>query len=74
MQSDKERAARTAIRLLDERGHVTRAGTEIRMYVAGTDTLLGSGIMDTGSALWGVILSSPHCYATVIPAQAVHLT
>jgi hypothetical protein len=40
------------------------------MYVAGTDTLLGSGIMDTGSALWGVILSSPHCYATVIPAQA----
>jgi hypothetical protein len=37
------------ILVLDERGHATRAGSEVRIYAAGTDSLLGTGIMDTGS-------------------------
>jgi hypothetical protein len=35
--------------VLDERGHATRAGAEVRLYSAGTNTLLGTGILDTGS-------------------------
>jgi hypothetical protein len=35
--------------VLDAEGRYTRAGTEIRLYQAGTTELLGTGIMDTGS-------------------------
>jgi len=37
------------VRLLDEQGGATRAGAEVRVYAAGTDRLLGSGLVDTGS-------------------------
>jgi hypothetical protein len=37
------------VTVLDERGHYTRAGAEVRVYRAGTDDLLGLGIVDTGS-------------------------
>jgi hypothetical protein len=37
------------VRILDEKGHHTRAGTEVRLYRAGTDHLLGTRIVDTGS-------------------------
>jgi hypothetical protein len=35
--------------VLDERGHYTRAGSEVRVYRAGTSDLLGMRIVDTGS-------------------------
>jgi hypothetical protein len=47
--SPEARARSLQVMVLDEFGHATRAGTEVRLYVAGTDTLLGTGILDTGS-------------------------
>ncbi len=35
--------------VLDARGHYTRAGSEVRVYRAGTDELLGLRMVDTGS-------------------------
>jgi penicillin amidase len=37
------------ILVLDDRGHFTMAGSEVRVYAAGTRTLLGTRIVDTGS-------------------------
>ncbi len=38
-----------AVRVLDGRGHATRAGAEVRIFAAGTTTLLGTRLVDTGS-------------------------
>jgi penicillin G amidase len=35
--------------VLDAKGHFTRAGSEVRLYVAGSRTAVGSRIVDTGS-------------------------
>ena len=35
--------------VFDARGHNTRAGTEIRLFTKGTKSLLGTGIVETGS-------------------------
>ena len=35
--------------VLDENGHYTRAGSEVRIFRAGTDELVGLRIVDTGS-------------------------
>jgi len=35
--------------VLDDKGHYTRAGSEVRVYRAGTDDLLGLRMVDTGS-------------------------
>ena len=49
-QLPKERARRSLqILVLDAQGHYTRAGTEIRLYEAGTQNLLGTNLLDTGS-------------------------
>lgn len=37
------------VRVLDGDGRATRAGAEVRLYAAGTDRLLGTRIVDTGS-------------------------
>jgi hypothetical protein len=37
------------VRVVDSRGHATKAGAEVRLYTAGTRTLLGTRILDTGS-------------------------
>lgn len=37
------------VRVLDATGRATRAGAEVRVFAAGTDRLLGMGIVDTGS-------------------------
>lgn len=37
------------IMVLDARGHCTRAGTEIRLFVQGTKKLIGTRIVETGS-------------------------
>lgn len=37
------------VRVLDGNGRATRAGAEVRVYVAGTRTLLGARLVDTGS-------------------------
>lgn len=37
------------VRVVDASGHATRAGAEVRVYGAGTRTLLGTRIVDTGS-------------------------
>ncbi|MBI3790967.1 MAG: CRTAC1 family protein [Gemmatimonadetes bacterium] len=46
----KADAARSvSVRVLDEHGHATRAGAEVRVYATGTKTLLGMGLVDGGS-------------------------
>lgn len=47
--SAERRSRSLQVMVLDERGAATRAGAEVRLYAAGTRTLLGTGIMDTGS-------------------------
>jgi hypothetical protein len=37
------------IRVLDESGHATRPGAEVRLYAAGSRTLLGTRVVDSGS-------------------------
>jgi len=37
------------VRVLDESGHATRPGAEVRLYAAGSDQLLGTRLVDTGS-------------------------
>lgn len=44
----------------DARGHATRAGSEVRVYAAGTRTLLGTGMVDTGSG---------YCSQNVMPVH-----
>ncbi len=46
-----EQQARRSLQVLvlDDRGHYTRAGSEIRVFAGGTGRLLGMGIVDTGS-------------------------
>ena len=47
---DSSSASRSIqVLVLDERGHYTRAGSEVRVYKAGSDTLIGSRLVDTGS-------------------------
>jgi hypothetical protein len=49
-QLDPERAQHSLqIRVLDDEGRATRPGAEVRVYVAGTDQLLGVRLVDTGS-------------------------
>jgi hypothetical protein len=43
------RARALSVLVLDERGRHTRAGSEVRVYKAGTRTLLGTRLVDTGS-------------------------
>jgi hypothetical protein len=38
-----------AVQVVDDRGRMTRAGAEVRVYRAGTRLLVSSGIVDTGS-------------------------
>jgi hypothetical protein len=37
------------VRVFDELGHATKAGAEVRLYAAGSDDLLGTRLLDTGS-------------------------
>jgi len=37
------------VRIVDGRGHATRAGAEVRAYAAGTTRLVGSRLVDSGS-------------------------
>lgn len=37
------------VRVVDLEGRATRAGAEVRLYAAGSRTLLGTGLVDTGS-------------------------
>ncbi len=37
------------VRVVDAAGHATKAGAEVRVYVAGTRTLLGTRLIDSGS-------------------------
>jgi len=47
---DPEVAARSIqVLVLDENGHYTRAGSEVRIYRAGSDELVGLRMVDTGS-------------------------
>ncbi len=45
----KAAARSISVRVLDQAGHATRAGAEVRVYAAGTRTLLGTGLVDGGS-------------------------
>src|SRR5439155_8084748 len=56
-----DRAKRSVeISVVDARGRATRAGSEVRVYGAGTRTLVGMGIVDTGSG---------YCSQNVMPVH-----
>jgi hypothetical protein len=56
-----DRAKRSIqIAVVDTRGRATRAGSEVRAYAAGTRTLLGTGLVDTGSG---------YCSQNVMPVH-----
>jgi hypothetical protein len=38
-----------SVRVVDARGHATRAGAEVRAYAAGTRRLIATGLVDSGS-------------------------
>ena len=43
-------AARSVqVRVLDDKGHATRAGAEVRVFAAGTTKLMGARLVDSGS-------------------------
>ena len=46
--------------VLDDKGHFTKAGSEVRLYAAGTCKLLGTNIVDTGSG---------YCSQNAMPAH-----
>ncbi len=46
--------------VLDERGRYTRAGSEVRAYIAGTRTLLGTVMVDTGGGYCSQNLAPVH--------------
>jgi len=46
--------------VLDRRGRYTRAGSEVRAYRAGTRTLLGTTMVDTGSGYCSQNLAPVH--------------
>jgi hypothetical protein len=48
------------VKVVDERGRDTRAGSEVRVYAAGTRRLLGVGFVDTGSG---------YCSQNVMPVH-----
>jgi len=48
-QSSEKAQCSLQVMVVDEKGHYTKAGTEVRLYKTGTTTLLGTGIFDTGS-------------------------
>jgi hypothetical protein len=37
------------VRVVDEAGHATRPGAEVRIYAAGTDRIMGARLVDSGS-------------------------
>jgi hypothetical protein len=56
-----DRAKRSVeVMVLDERGRATRAGSEVRVYSAGTRKILGTGLVDTGSG---------YCSQNVMPVH-----
>jgi hypothetical protein len=58
---DSARARQSVeVRVVDDRGRDTRAGSEVRVYAAGTRRLLGSGLVDTGSG---------YCSQNVMPVH-----
>ncbi len=48
------------VRVVDAAGHATRAGAKVRVYAAGTRTLLGTRILDTGSGYDSQIVLPAH--------------
>src|SRR5262249_41212500 len=48
------------VMVVDARGRATRAGSEVRVYAAGTRKLLGAGLVDTGSG---------YCSQNVMPVH-----
>jgi len=56
-----DRARRSLqVLVLDEKGHFTKAGAEVRLYRNGTRTLLGTTMVDTGSG---------YCSQNAMPAH-----
>jgi hypothetical protein len=56
-----DRAKRSVqVMVLDARGRATRAGSEVRVFAAGTRNILGTGLVDTGSG---------YCSQNVMPVH-----
>jgi hypothetical protein len=59
LASDRARRS-IEIMVLDARGRATRAGSEVRVYAAGTRTLIGAALVDTGGG---------YCSQNVMPVH-----
>jgi len=59
LPSDRARRS-IQVSVVDQHGHHTRAGSEVRVFAAGTRTVLGSRLVDTGSG---------YCSQSVIPVH-----
>jgi hypothetical protein len=57
------------VRVLDGEGRATLPGAEVRVFAAGTDRLLGTGLVDTGSGYDAQ--SDLPIHVAVRPGQAV---
>ncbi|MFC1476887.1 M20/M25/M40 family metallo-hydrolase [candidate division KSB1 bacterium] len=60
--------------VLDENGHYTKAGTEIRVYTPGKRELLGCGLLDTGSGYNAQNAMPVHFGLRDVPAVDVEIT
>jgi hypothetical protein len=60
--------------VLDENGHYTRAGSEVRVFRAGSDTLLGLRLVDTGSGYNAQNAKPVHIGLAQSTAIDVHVT
>ena len=60
--------------VLDEHGHYTRAGSEVSVYAAGTDELLGLRMVDTGSGYNAQNAKPVHIGLSRVVGIDVHVT
>jgi hypothetical protein len=64
--------------VLDDKGHFTKAGSEVRLYAAGTRTLLGTNIVDTGSGYCSQNAMPVHLglgsHSGAVDVEVTHLT
>jgi hypothetical protein len=75
---DGEAAGRSIqVLVLDQAGHYTKAGSEVRVYQAGTREILGTGLVDTGSGYCSQNASPVHlglASASTVDVEVITMT
>jgi hypothetical protein len=78
-QLPADRARRSLqVLVLDIKGHYTKAGSEVRLYAAGTRRLIGTNIVDTGSGYCSQSAMPVHfglgSYDGAVDVEVTHFT